>query len=265
MELKMLAKEKDRVMLRINDVDISYVNSLRRYMAFEVPTMAIEEVEFRVNNSILYDEMVAHRLGLVPLKTDLDSYTLRSECSCKGAGCAQCMLTLTLKAAGPKTVYASELKSKDPKIKPVYLQMPIVKLLEGQDISFEATAVLGKGKEHAKWSPGLVSYHHIPDILIKKEPENAKEIVECCPKKIFEIKAGKLALNAEFERECEFCEECISVARPQGAIEIKKSNNFAFTVESWGQLEPGEILIKAIELFNDDLKEFAKLLETIGE
>jgi len=107
--------------------------------------MAIEDVEVRKNSSSLYDEMIAHRLGLIPLTTDLKSYNLPSECKCEGKGCARCQLVLTLSAKGPGIVYSSSLKSKDPKVKPVFDNFPIVKLLKGQEIELEATATLGTG------------------------------------------------------------------------------------------------------------------------
>ncbi len=132
-----------------------YVNTIRRLILNEVPTMAIELVEFKKNDSILYDEIIAHRLGLIPLKTDLKSYKQVTDEELEtDEYLAQSSVTLTLKAKGPCVVYAKDLKSKDPKIVPVYPDMPIVKLLEGQVLEVEATAVLGKGKRHMKWSPG---------------------------------------------------------------------------------------------------------------
>ena len=158
MEIRVLSnnKEERKVSFIIKDETPAFANTLRRIMTDEVPTMAIEEVEFRKNNSIMYDEMVAHRLGLVPLTTDIKSYNLPEKCKCDGEGCARCQLKLTLKVPkGSGTVYASELKSKDSAVKPVYPKMPIVKLLKGQSLELEATAVLGKGGMHAKWSPCL--------------------------------------------------------------------------------------------------------------
>jgi DNA-directed RNA polymerase subunit D len=99
---------------------------------------------------ILYDEMIAHRLGLVPLTTDLKSYNLPQKCTCKGAGCAKCQLKVSLKAKSAGLVLSSEIKTKDPEVKPVFDDIPVVKLLKGQDLELTATAVLGKGKEHAK-------------------------------------------------------------------------------------------------------------------
>jgi DNA-directed RNA polymerase subunit D len=191
----------------LSGVDTAYANTLRRIMGFEVPVMAIEDVEFRKNTSILYDEIISHRLGLIPLTTDLKSYDMMSECKCKGAGCASCTVKLVLKAQGPCTVYASEIKSKDPEIKPLYGKMPIVKLLEGQELEFEATAILGLGKDHSKWCPGLVFY---------KMPDADKD-------------------------------------------------EFIFTVESWGQLTPKEIVTKAIDLYDKQLEEFTELVKTVKD
>lgn len=207
MEIKLIdfEEKKNRATFSLSGVDTAYANTLRRIMGFEVPVMAIDDVEFRKNTSILYDEVLSHRLGLIPLSTDLKSYDMPSECKCKGAGCASCTVKLILKAAGPGTVYASEIKSKDPAIKPLYPKMPIVKLLEGQEVEFEATAILGQGKEHSKWCPGLIFY---------KIPNPDKD-------------------------------------------------EYIFTIESWGQLTPKEIAIKAVELYDKQLEEFAELVKKL--
>ena len=207
MELKLIENQEkhNRATFSLTGVDTAYANTLRRLMGFFVPVMAIEDIEFRKNTSILYDEVLAHRIGLVPLTTDLKSYNMISECKCKGAGCASCTVKLTLKAEGPCTVYSSDIKSKDTAIKPVHGKMPIVKLLEGQEIELEATAILGQGKDHSKWSTGLVFY---------KMPNPDKD-------------------------------------------------EYIFTVESWGQLSPKEIVTKAVEVYDKELEEFAGLVKNI--
>jgi len=207
MEAKLVEyqEKKNRLILSVKGVDTAYANTLRRIMGFEVPVMAIEDVEFRKNSSILYDEVIAHRLGLVPLSTDLKSYNMMNECKCKGAGCASCTVKLVLKVQGPCTVYASDIKTKDPEIKPIYGKMPIVKLLEGQELEFEATAILGQGKEHSKWCPGLVFYK-MPNV---------------------------------------------------------DGDEYTFIIESWGQLTPKEIVVKAIDIYNKELEEFAELVKKI--
>jgi len=121
----------NELVLELSDITFAQANTLRRLLMNEVPVMAIENVEIKKNSGVLYDEMLALRLGLVPLHTDLESYELPDECSCKGAGCAKCQVQLTLSVKGPCVVYAKDLKPKDPKIKPVNPETPLVKLLEG--------------------------------------------------------------------------------------------------------------------------------------
>ena len=127
MEIKKLTKTEDELSFEITGINEVEANTLRRIMLAEVPVMAIEEIEFRANDSALYDEVIAHRMGLLPLKTDLQGYKTKTEKKSKGAAYET---TLTLKEVGPKTVLASDLKPKDPAITPVFPDMPIVILLK---------------------------------------------------------------------------------------------------------------------------------------
>jgi len=120
--------------------------------------MAIDSVTFYENSTILNDEVLALRLGLMPLKTDLKTYVPRSECTCKGQGCAKCTVTLSLDMKGPGTVYSGEIKSTDPEIYPLYDKIPIAKITPEQSLKFEAKAEIGTGKRHVKWQGGLASY-----------------------------------------------------------------------------------------------------------
>ncbi|MBN2052395.1 DNA-directed RNA polymerase subunit D [Candidatus Woesearchaeota archaeon] len=251
-------KSDNKIVFEIRDVDVSYANTLRRLFMNDAPVMAIEDVELRRNDSGLYDEMIAHRLGLVPLSTDLKSYDLQSECKCKGEGCGRCQLKMTLKAKGPGTVYAGDIKTKDPKVKPIYPKMPIVKLLEGQELELECTAVLGLGKVHAKWSPCLAYYKEEAEITIEKQPDNKNEIVEQCPKAIFAVKNDKLVLVDENVAECILCDACVELSSKKIKVEPKPS--FIITIESWGQLEPAEIVEEAIDAYDKQLDEFVELL-----
>ena len=119
MDIKVLKKEKELVIFQLNGINPAIANTIRRFVMNHVPTLAIEDVRIKKNSSALYDEMFAHRLGLVPLVTDLKTYKTKDECSCKGKGCAKCELVLSLKSKGPGTVYSSELQSKDPKVKAI--------------------------------------------------------------------------------------------------------------------------------------------------
>src|SRR3990170_90071 len=151
----MLGKDETNIRLAIRGPDVPLMNALRRIALAEVPSMAIDEVVMIENSSIMQDEMIAHRLGLTPLKTDLDSYNLPEECACQSEfGCNLCRVTLTLDAEakeGTRIVYSEELVSENPNISPVSDKIPIIKLAKGQKLKLEAYARLGKGKVHAKW------------------------------------------------------------------------------------------------------------------
>ncbi|MCP8307637.1 MAG: DNA-directed RNA polymerase subunit D [archaeon] len=160
-DLQVLEHDETKIRVIIKGIHRGYVNAIRRFAISEVPTMAIDEVVILENSSIMYDELIAHRLGLIPLKTDLTRYVLPEECDCKSAlGCPKCRVLLVLDAeATDKTrvVYSGDLKSEDEFVKPISNSIPIVKLAPRQAIKLEAYARLGKGKEHAKWQPTIAS------------------------------------------------------------------------------------------------------------
>lgn len=254
MELKLLEDGKDQVRFLVKDINPVYANTLRRVIITETPVMAIDICRIKKNSSALYDEVLAHRLGLIPLKTDLKSYKLPKKCKCEGKGCALCQLSLTLKVSGPCNVYAEDLKSSDPKVNPVYPKMLIVKLLKNQDIELEAIAVLGKGKKHMKFSPGLVYYQGYPQIKIKSE-RDANEYSKVCPTGALKMEGSKLKV---IEDKCILCNACSEVS-PN--IEIKGSEtDFIFTVEPFGQLSVKEIISTACDVFIRKLKKLDKLI-----
>ena len=262
MEIKLLESDSknNKTSFILSKTTPSFANTIRRTVLEEVPVMAIEDVEFKQNSSILYDEIIAHRLGLLPLKTDLKSYNLPSKCKCKGAGCARCQLKLSLKSKGDM-VYASDIVSKDPKIKPVYPNTPIVKLLKGQKVELEATACLGQGKEHAKWSPGLVFYKYKPIIEIGKNIKHPDAIVKSCPVGVFEIKGNRLVINDKNLFKCHLCQNCTDICP---AIKLTESeNDFVFYVESWGQLSCKEMLVTAANILQEKLNEFNTKLKEL--
>jgi|SRR3989344_1990732 len=171
-----LVEKKDNVLtFVIKGINPVIANTIRRSIISNVPTMAIDEVNFLKNDSALYDEIVSHRLGLVPLKTDLKSYNLTEECTCKGQGCPKCQLNLTLKAKGPCIVYSEALVSADPEIKPSFDKLPITILADGQKLEIEAVARLGLGKTHAKQIPGIVYYKAYPDPEFLEEGKDSSK------------------------------------------------------------------------------------------
>jgi len=204
------------------------MNTLRRAIMNEVPTLAIEQLTINNNSSVMYDEMFALRLGLLPLTTPVGDYDLPSDAELEaGEFSAKSSCDFTLVAKGPCMVYAKDIKFKDAKVKPVYPDTPVVKLLEGQEVELSGKAVLGLGRTHAKWSPGLAYYHEIPKFGGKSLP--------------------------------------VADERGQGAVSGKdyeaNTGHFYFRVEGWGQLKPADILSLAFDNLNKSLKEFDALVK----
>jgi len=143
--------------IKFNNVPRQYVNAIRRISISEVPTLAIDDVVILENSSVMHDEAIAHRLGLVPLLTNLDRFVMPHECDCKSTlGCSKCRVLLVLDSEAnekTKVVTSGELVSEDEHIKPVSKDIPIITLAPGQKLKFEAYARLGIGRDHAKWQP----------------------------------------------------------------------------------------------------------------
>lgn len=248
-------KKSGRVKFLVKGSNAGFANALRRMIISNVPTMAIHEIEFKENSGVLYDEMVAHRLGMIPLTTDLKGYNLQSACKCEGKGCPRCQVTLTLKAKGPAVVLAEELKSKDPKVKPVYSDMPIARLLKGQEIELVATARLGIGKEHVKWSPALCWYIYAPKITVNANHPKLEEFRAKYPPQAFAN--GKL--SKENIEELDLYDAVEDINPDIVKIEYDPSS-FLFYLEPWGQLSPREIVSAALDALHAQLGELDKNL-----
>ncbi|HKX81990.1 MAG TPA: DNA-directed RNA polymerase subunit D [Nitrososphaera sp.] len=155
--VEVIEKSPDRIVAKFNNVPRQYVNSLRRLAISEVPTLAIDDVVMLENSSVMHDEAVAHRLGLIPLRTDPGRFVMPHECDCKSTlGCSKCRVLLVLDSEATdktKVVTSGELVSEDELVKPVSKEIPIIVLAPNQKLKFEAYARLGTGKDHAKWQP----------------------------------------------------------------------------------------------------------------
>jgi len=123
LEIEALKRDDKKIQFVVREADVPFMNALRRNVIADVPCMAIDEVVIIENSSVLQDEIIAHRLGLIPLKTDLDSYNLPENCTCQSEfGCNLCRVSLTLDAEakeGTRTVYSQELISENPDIQQV--------------------------------------------------------------------------------------------------------------------------------------------------
>lgn len=159
--IKILERDNNHIVIEFNDIPRQYVNALRRLSISQVPTFAIDDVVILENSSVMHDEAIAHRLGLIPLRTDLEKFVMPHLCDCNSTlGCSKCRVLLVLDAESQektKVITSAELISEDEVVKPVNNEIPIVSLAPAQKLKFEAYARLGTGKSHAKWQPTSVA------------------------------------------------------------------------------------------------------------
>lgn len=267
-EVKVVDKNELSARLIVEGVDAALMNALRRAMVAEVPSMAIDEVVVIENSSMLHDEILAHRLGLIPLVTDLDSYNLPEECSCKSEmGCNLCRVSLTLDVEATesvKTVYSGDLVSENPNIRPVSERIPIVKLAPDQRLKIEAYARLGKGEKHAKWQPASVcTYRHFPKVKInEKECDSCGKCVDICPKRVLSISEGGKKLELSNVIECTACKDCVDVCpKSPPAVEVAWDKDvFVIDVESSGALPVERIVLEAVKILDRKFESFLERL-----
>lgn len=272
LNLEVIEKTARKLVFVIEGISIEMINALRRIILTEIPVMAVDEVIILKNDSPLYDEILAHRIGLIPLKTDLDAYKLPNDCDCGGFGCPLCQVSLTMEITNttnsPIDIYSGDLKSNDPKIIPVNPDIPIVKIDKNDQVILEAYAILGTARNHAKWQAvSNVAYKYYPVIEFNeddlKNPEENSLIVKMCPERLFELTTkNQLKLTEDYWKKCTLCESCEKNSK--GKIKTSsKQDSYIFSIESDGVL-PFEVIIrKTFEIFNEKINEFISKLEEL--
>ena len=279
-KIKIASKTKDTIEFYLTETDLSFANSLRRIILAEVPTMAIDMVSVQANTSPLFDEFIAHRLGLIPLvSNNIDKYEYSLKCTCK-EGCEKCKVDfkINVKCTDEKMNVTSEdiipLNPNCPVV-PVKYDKPIViaKLKKNQVLNMTMTAKKGIGKEHAKWSPvSCCILQQVPEIefvdkgdfIEKLDISQRQDFVNSCPKGVFKIDNENGNIEIKKLMDCTFCEECkLKIEElggtPRNVIKIQpKPKNFYFIVESTGALLPEKIVLEAFKSLKEKLNSISK-------
>ncbi len=235
--MKLIEKNNNQIVFEAV-IDESLANAIRRYLN-HIPIIAVDEVEIFKNDSPLYDETVSHRIGLIPLKM---SKALKKNP----------LLKLSSKKEG--FVYSNELGGE---IEPVYDNIPITYLNKGQELEFNATTVSGNGTEHAKFSPGLMFYRNVNEIIMDKGL--AEEVKKMCPNSNISEKGSNVIIldNGKYQVE----DVCESISEKRGKkAEVNKKEGLILTLESFGQLNPEEIFGKAVDELKKSLSAVSKQL-----
>jgi len=263
MKVTTISLTDDTIRFTLEGVKPAFANALRRTMVAEVPIMTIDDIFIFDNSSLVADEVLSHRIGLIPLKTDLETYVLPDVCDCQlELGCPKCRVALTLDVEATDdnmTVYSGDLKSEDAAITPASPNIPLTKLAPGQAVKLEAYAQLGHGKIHTKWSAvSMCVYQNISEVPVEDEAK-ATECLEALnfgvnPMRIAELKDGKLRiLDIRMFESNKVCRDAVS---HETILSNLKEDEFLFTVESVGALAPERIVKEAVKVLVAKLDDF---------
>ena len=256
----------------------SLVNAIRRVMISELPKMAIEDVEFHLGSirdetgreyesiSPLFDEIIAHRLGMVPIPTDLELFGFKDECVCNGEGCPNCTIMYSLNKKGPCTVYSGDLEPLgDSRFSIKEDLIPIVKLAEGQALLIYATAVLGMGSEHAKYqSAHSIGYKYYPTVeMNEKICDRGGACIDVCPKNLFIRKRNKVVFDKERLEECTLCKACEEVCELDAIKVTSDDTKFVFRFETDGAMTAEEVFKYSLRLLEDKFTTFREAVSAL--
>jgi DNA-directed RNA polymerase subunit D len=253
-----------KAILKIEDTNPYFVNSLRRIMLADLPKLAVNDVVIYDNTSALFDEIISHRLGLVPIPTDLSLLTFRDECVCKGKGCPNCTVRYTLSKEGEGTIYSGDLQPEEKTWAIKEDKIPLVNLYNDQRLILEVEAVLGRGRDHSKWQ-AVQAPGYIMDTIIdfdKKNISDVKKFVEKLPNDLgVEIKGDKILMKDETK--LPFLEYHV-VKEKKDLITIKKDPaKITFSFETDGSLSAKDAILESAKLLQQKYSEFGKLLKNL--
>ncbi len=207
MEAKIISNDGRKAMIEVT-ASPGMINAIRRIMSNEIPVLAIERVEIMENSSAMFNEVLVHRLGLIPLS--FSEYDLEHPEN----------VVLILDKQGPARVMASDLKSTSDTVKPMYPDMPIVELSEGQNLKLNAYVAAGRGSMHAKWKAAVVGYRNYVRVKIKNY---RKEMAKYCE----HLNGEKMSFTIPACEKCDYAREIFP-----DDIEITPVGKYLMTVES---------------------------------
>lgn len=261
-------------------IDPPLANAFRRILIAEVPTVAISSVTIEQNTSVIHDENLAHRLGLIPIKFEPDLLPWKSpdaqfdesnsiEFSLQKV-CNQDRLAVYSKDLiwEPWSADQRDRFADDPP-RPVADDILIAILRNGQEIDIRCVCEKGLGKEHAKWSPVCTAtYRLMPQITLRRDilDKDAVTLKKTCPKDVFDIEdlgGGRKRAIVAAPRNCTTCRECIDTfpGNEKGLVLGKRKNHYLFSIESVGCVPAPLLFERALNKLKDKCETAKGVLE----
>ena len=199
--------KNNNIRIVLSDTNAAQVNSLRRAILADVPKMAITKVRFEQgvtqdnkgevieSVNVLPDEVLAHRLAMVPVPTFLDEFVFPEDDPNNenlpedqwGSPLSQIIYHLSIRGPNSdsddefKTVYAGDLNvlgETKLQIKEEHSRIPLTILSKGQYLELYAYATLGRGREHAKWCPAAAVTFQPRQKAILAKPKKANVLFD---------------------------------------------------------------------------------------
>lgn len=263
MKVKNIELKGNKGVIKIEDTNVYFVNTLRRIMLSELPKLAIDDVIIYDNTSPLFDEIITHRLGLIPIPTDLQLLTFRKDCKCKGKGCPSCTVRYTLSKEEEGVVYSGDLQPEHESFAIKEGKIPIVELSKDQRIILEVEAVLGMARNHAKWQTVLAPTYMM-DVSIevdKKRMDEVKDFIKELPKDLVELKANKLEMKDITK--LPVLESYIDKAEVDFITIKRDPTKITFSFETDGSLNAKDALKESVDILTKKYDEFGKLLKKL--
>jgi len=263
LKVELMELREDRIKFLLEGVSQAFANGVRRACMSEVPTLAVDEIGLYDNTSVLFDENLGLRIGLVPLKTeDLDLYRSPEECDCGGVGCPACRVDFMLTAEGPCTVYSRDMKFNDPTVKAAFDNIPLVVLGDGEKLVVEGYATKRTGRDHAKWQAGtLCGYKNLPRIEIH-ECTGCGKCVEVCPRMVLAMNdAGQVEVKDLMS--CSLCKLCVEACEAGAIKVIPQLDSFVVVIESDGSIKAKDQVERAAESIRKRAQELMTKLEEL--
>ncbi|WP_251330532.1 DNA-directed RNA polymerase subunit D [Haloplanus pelagicus] len=233
-EVEFIERDDRNARFLVRGVTPAFANGIRRAMIADVPTFSIDTVRFVENSSVMFDEMIGLRLGLVPLTTPLDDFEVGET------------VTLALDVTGPDTAYSGDIETSEPLVEPADDNIPIIELKEQQRIELEADAVLETGRDHAKHQGGVaVGYRHLQRVEVVDDAGEFDEGEPNILRGVIETEDGELVPTDEFDHD-------LTNRYPGKDLAVHDvSDAFVFHVETDGSFSVEELVTRAAESIGD--------------